>query len=410
MKILFISNGYGEDYVAVNIAKKLKILDTNLEIYGMPIVGEGYLYKKYNIPLIGLHKKLPSGGFLSNIKIILKDLKSGLIGLHLHLLKTLKKWSLEGDYIVSVGDIVPLIYAILSKKPFFFVSIQKSAYYVIDDKIDIENLTYKDLKSLAIKTFLGEYFFLKNPRLIKVFPRDSLTHNILKKIGVNSNYLGNPMMDGLETTGKLPLEKFQKYYKILILPGSKTPEAYNNFSIILKGISELIKKNPSEFFLFLTALSPNIDIEEIQKILEKNGFKKLMIEEDYILFAKNHNYLFLTNLFNDCIHLADLGICMAGTATEQFVGLGKPAIAIFGKGPQFTKKFALAQKRLLGKSLFLAEIPEEIPQIFQEIYKNDKLLNEISINGKNRMGNPGASYRIAKEILEHIQGGELWKK
>jgi len=39
---------------------------------------------------------------------------------------------------------------------------------------------------------------------------------------------------------------------------------------------------------------------------------------------------------------------MAGTATEQFVGLGKPAIAIPGIGPQFTAAFAEAQSRHLG--------------------------------------------------------------
>lgn len=410
MKILFLSNGYGEDYVAVNIAKELKSLASNLEVYGMPIVGEGHLYIKNNIPIIGEHKKLPSGGFLSNIKIILKDLKSGLLGLHYHLLKTLKKWSLEGAYIVSVGDIVPLTYAVLSKKPFFFISIQKSAYYATNENIDLDKLPSKELKKLALKTFLGEYFFLKNPRLIKVFPRDLLTHNILKKIGVNSEYLGNPMMDSLEPTDKLNLEEFQKYYKILLLPGSRVPEAYNNFSILLKGVLELIKTNSSESFLFLTALSPNIDMTEIQKILENNNFVKIITKKEYILFKEQHHYLLLTHLFNDCIHLADLGICMAGTATEQFVGLGKPAIAIFGKGPQFTPKFALAQKRLLGKSLFIAETPNKIPSIFQKIYKNDKLLNEIKTNGKIRMGDPGASYKIAKRILDYIQGGGLWKK
>ena len=45
---------------------------------------------------------------------------------------------------------------------------------------------------------------------------------------------------------------------------------------------------------------------------------------------------------------------MAGTAAEQAIGLGKPVIQIEGKGPQFTKSFAEAQRRLLGKYVFCA--------------------------------------------------------
>ena len=51
---------------------------------------------------------------------------------------------------------------------------------------------------------------------------------------------------------------------------------------------------------------------------------------------------------------------MAGTATEQFVGLGKPAIAIPGNGPQFTPAFAEAQSRLLGGSLILVKRPSQV--------------------------------------------------
>ena len=47
---------------------------------------------------------------------------------------------------------------------------------------------------------------------------------------------------------------------------------------------------------------------------------------------------------------------MAGTAAEQAIGLGKPVIQIEGKGPQFTKSFAEAQRLLLGKNVFVPAI------------------------------------------------------
>ena len=45
---------------------------------------------------------------------------------------------------------------------------------------------------------------------------------------------------------------------------------------------------------------------------------------------------------------------MAGTATEQAIGLGKPVIQIEGKGPQFTKTFAEA-KTFAWKICFLCQ-------------------------------------------------------
>jgi len=57
---------------------------------------------------------------------------------------------------------------------------------------------------------------------------------------------------------------------------------------------------------------------------------------------------------------------MAGTATEQFVGLGKPAIAIPGMGPQFTAAFG-SQSRHLGPSLILVEQPTQVARVVQSL-------------------------------------------
>jgi len=46
--------------------------------------------------------------------------------------------------------------------------------------------------------------------------------------------------------------------------------------------------------------------------------------------------------------LAEVGLATAGTATEQLVGLGVPALSLPGPGPQFKAAFARRQSRLLG--------------------------------------------------------------
>ena len=90
---------------------------------------------------------------------------------------------------------------------------------------------------------------------------------------------------------------------------------------------------------------------------------------------------------------------MAGTATEQFVGLGKPVIAFPGKGPQYNPNFAEAQSRLLGVSLILLDHPRQVPKTVSNLFQNPDFFQEIATNGWERMGKPGAAKRIA-ECLE----------
>jgi uncharacterized protein (TIGR03492 family) len=109
--------------------------------------------------------------------------------------------------------------------------------------------------------------------------------------------------------------------------------------------------------------------------------------------------------FVECLREADVAIAMAGTATEQFVGLGKPAIALPGGGPQFTPAFAQAQSRLLGPSLILVQQPDRVARVLQQLLRDPDRLQLIAENGTRRMGTPGASRRIAAGLREKLFGG-----
>ena len=93
---------------------------------------------------------------------------------------------------------------------------------------------------------------------------------------------------------------------------------------------------------------------------------------------------------------------MAGTATEQFIGLGKPAIIIPGNGPQFTPAFAEAQTRLLGASVTLVEQPTQVARAMQSLLSDPDQLQTIAENGRRRMGDPGAARRIATCLLKQM--------
>ena len=100
---------------------------------------------------------------------------------------------------------------------------------------------------------------------------------------------------------------------------------------------------------------------------------------------------------------------MAGTAAEQAIGLGKPVIQIEGKGPQFTKSFAEAQRRLLGKYVFCAsnytnnndQIDQTIKLIIKVIYLiklNKNFLISCNENAKKRLGENKASLKMVDDM------------
>jgi len=89
---------------------------------------------------------------------------------------------------------------------------------------------------------------------------------------------------------------------------------------------------------------------------------------------------------------------MAGTATEQAVGLGRPVISLPGPGPQFTRRFAQLQEQLLGESVLLCDTPQRAAQTAQTILKTPERLARIRANGLRRMGKPGAAQEITAFI------------
>jgi len=115
------------------------------------------------------------------------------------------------------------------------------------------------------------------------------------------------------------------------------------------------------------------------------------------------------NNFDKILLNSSLCISMAGTAAEQAIGLGKPVIQIEGKGPQFTKSFAEAQRRLLGKYVFCAsnykdkndQINQTIKLIIKIIYLiklNKKFMISCNENAKKRMGENKACLKMVDDM------------
>ncbi|WP_019508024.1 lipid-A-disaccharide synthase-related protein [Pleurocapsa sp. PCC 7319] len=400
MKLLVLSNGHGEDEIAVRIIEQLQIVTHKLEIVALPIVGQGYAYSKLNIPIAGRVQQMPSGGFIyMGGNPLWSDIRGGLIQLTIEQLKLVRHWGQENTVILAVGDIVPLLYAWLSKANYAFVGTAKSEYYLRNETEWLAQTSWLE-KKLGSVYLPWERWLMSRSACKAAFPRDSLTTEILQKWSIPAYDLGNPMMDGITANSQFSQPE---QLNVLLLPGSRMPEALKNWQQILTSLPEIIKSFPQEKLNFGGAIAPALNLQAFIEEADIQGWQITAEQPQTRTLTKDQSSLILSqNSYQRFLQQADIAIAMAGTATEQFVGLGKPAIIMPGEGPQFTYAFAEAQSRLLGCSIMMVESPEQVAKAIAQVINNPQLLAQIALNGKRRMGEAGAAQRIAQCLQQTL--------
>ncbi len=406
-KLLTLSNGHGEDEVAVRILRELQQLEPELCLQALPIVGVGSVYRQADIELLTPVRSLPSGGFIyMDQRQLWQDIQSGLLAQTWQQLKAIRTWARSGGFVLAVGDIVPLAMAWWSGAPFAFVGTAKSEYYLRTEAPPSAQMGLGWRQWLDCVYLPWERWLMAHPHCRGVFPRDRLTAQLLQQWPIPVADLGNPMSDELEPAGVLTRAMLPPPTTavILLLPGSRASEAQANWQLILQSLLPLIAQRPH--LLFIAAIASQIPLKDMQDIAQATGWAAtdrfpLSVPHHWLQRGLAH-LLLVQKAFSDSLHMADLAIAMAGTATEQCVGQGKPVITFPGHGPQFTEAFAEAQSRLLGPSIH--RVPQ--PQAAWTVALNllDASNSDIyTQNGLQRMGAPGASRRIAQHLAQVCQ-------
>jgi uncharacterized protein (TIGR03492 family) len=234
MRLLCLSNGHGEDIIALRVLQALQQHPNAPTIEVLPIVGEGQEYIKAGFSLIGQVKAMPSGGFLyMDSKQLARDIQGGLVALTRSQIQAIRQWSKSGDphksLILAVGDIVPLLFAWASGAPYAFIGTAKSEYYLRDETGWLQRNSWWDDR---LQLWNGgvyypwERWLMTRSRCRAVFPRDRLTSENLERSGVPAFDLGNPMMDGLGDVSVPPFPGSQRgSLKIVLIPGCAKPKS-----------------------------------------------------------------------------------------------------------------------------------------------------------------------------------------
>ena len=399
--LLIICNGHGEDVIALEIIKRFLKKMTIETIEVMPLVGNGHIFNSIesdNFRKIGYLNELPSGGFSNqSLKGFLLDLFAGFLVYTFKNFLIVRGKSKENCKIIAVGDLLPLFFAWGSKCEFSFVGTPKSDHTWSNGPGWKFSDFYHKVKGSEWDPW--EIFLMRSRRCKSLIMRDEITANNLNKKMINAKYLGNPMMDFVVQKNK-KISNIIMFHRIILLIGSRFPEALNN----LKGFLDCLKDlNLSKELIILLPLSINANIFKVKRKLQNYGYVKenhikFLVDEDSVWKNKNKYILIGKNTFNLWANMATVGLSNAGTATEQIAGLGVPSLSLPGAGPQFTKSFAKRQSRLLGGSVLVCHNQKKLlHNLLILLNDKDSRLSQAKI-GMRRMGKRGATEKIVDDI------------
>lgn len=383
-KVLFLSNGHGEDINASAIASALAQLDPTVQMGAMPTVGAGQAYRRLGIEIIGPTKtEIPSGGFsYTHLRWLLADIADGVISRLVRQLRAVQKYSRDADLVLAMGDEVPITMAALTGRPFFSFLCSTSAHYE---------------QRLLVSWPRSQ--MLRSQRCWRIYTRDRFTADCMLAQGYDQTaFVGNPFMDAL-VTGTRPFPQ----PLLAMLPGSRQPEAANNLQILLDLAVALGKLGANEMPVCYLALTPNFLTGDPAPLAGLPAPWQMLADR---LVHPEATVYFATDAFADILEQSTVVVGMAGTAIEQAVGLGKAVVQIPGNGPQFTYGFAEAQSRLLGASVMtIGQAAATVETIaaaagaIDKIFHDPAYLEECRIAGQGRVGGRGAAVQIAEDIL-----------
>lgn len=392
-RILFLSNGHGEDAIGAEIARRLHARNPSYDLAAVPIVGNGDPYRAYDIRIASRTETMPSGGIMyANQRAVWRDIRHGVLGLAIDQIRTLRLLAPTIDLVVGIGDKVILyLHRLFIRQPLVFVGVAYSAHYT----------KVRQVYSRGLRRILDTYSPL-------IYARDELTATQLRDSGLQqARFVGNPMMDCFDVTGDglgIPFEQDV----VGILPGSRE-EAYGNLKLVLRGIGKLhnLARDRKPALAFVVALAGNLDLKTLGEVVSGDGWQLRAADgtgADSGIVATLHSadgcvVRLARGRFGDVITRASVVVGLAGTANEQAVGSGKAVVTFPGTGEQTPPRFADSQRRLLGDAVVVTTSDAEaIARDTLDLLNDRERLARMGQAGRERMGEPGGVERIVDGI------------
>ncbi len=383
LPLLVASNGHGEDEIAARLLEALARRGVPLgRVAAWPMVGRGAVYARLGSPRVGPSLEMPSEGFGTvEAQAFLRDLRAGWGRAMLRQARFAQSLRRRVGLWLAVGDIVPLAAGLLARAPVLFLSTAKSAHYGSWDG-------HNGLERALMR------------RCEAVWVRDPLTAKRLTASEVPSRCLGNPMMDGLEAP-PVPVPKGRR--AVAMLAGSRR-DATDNTVFLLRVAARMGSE-----VMALFASHAAVDHDRLWSLSGSEALPGWNPSEErggdlWMSHAGGAQARLHRGGFAGVLRAADLAVGMAGTANEQAVGLGLPLVAVPGAEVQ-GEGYMRMKMPWFGPAAVQAPRDEEaVAEAVRRLLADVGARARMGAAGRERMGPPGASDRIAAEIAARLGG------
>jgi uncharacterized protein (TIGR03492 family) len=382
-RIVFLSNGHGEDVVGSRVAKALRCREPRLRIAALPLVGLGGPYEEAGIELLGPRRVLPSGGLLMHSpSLLLADLRAGFAGLTASQARFLA--GLRCEALIVVGDVYAQLLGRLARaKARFVIQTLVSAHHSAGQPFSAPNRVFRERITPL------ERLLMRGARAVYV--RDKATETALNGSGLaHARFLGNPIVDGLEGSPPAGLKEVSRV--VALLPGSRS-YSQRSLALMLRALERIPlpvvgavawvgegAPEPPPGWEF--AAGPNEDRGHLGE-----------------LRAGQLHALVYRDRFADVLCAGRVVMGTSGTANEQAVAAGKPVVA-FPVPPHYSAAFLANQKRLLGPALAVADFDAESVATAVDRWLADPAKADLAGHqGQARLGSAGGSEAIAADIV-----------
>ncbi|MBM3449759.1 MAG: hypothetical protein FJX78_02005 [Armatimonadetes bacterium] len=366
--VLVVSNGYGEDAMGNVLAQALRARGAAVRAF--PIVGLGHGYEPATpaIPMLNPRRALPTAGFgfRTGWREALRDLVAGWSRLTLEQRAAVRQASPPPDYVLAIGDVFCLWVAAAAGQRPVYLPTAKSEYN--EPLFTYERALIRRMASCS-------------------WPRDVRTARRYRELGLAASFYGNLMMDCLTYRG-LDVAVPEGAPVVLLLPGSRL-DAPDNFRRMTSAVRIVLAARPD--VRVLAAVSSTVEPDALA------AAAGVPIAADVMTLPAGE--VRVTRRFADAARRATVVIGMAGTASEQAAGLGKPIVAFPGAGPQFTPRFLALQARLLGDALVATATPAEGASAVLRLLDDPAARLRRGAVGQSRMGRPGAANAMAERLV-----------
>lgn len=371
---MIIAGETSGDLQAASLIKSLKLLNPDIEIFGMGgkkmrAEGAEIIYDITGLAIIGFFEVLKH---LNTFKKIFEKLKA--------LLETRKP------------DAVILI-----DYPGFNLRFAKAAkekdipvIYYISPQV----WAWGENRIHEIKKYVD--------KMIVIF---GFEENLYKEAGVKVNFVGHPFLDIVKPARKKE-ETIKTCHlkhdsiKIALMPGSRKKEIEKHLPAMLKACEIIKNKIPNAEFIISRL-----------KELDHNLYNKII----YRSKIKPHS---LDNSPYEVMDIADLVIVSSGSATLEVAIMEKPMVIVYKtsfltwllarnliKIPDIGLVNIVARERIVPELVQFEVTQKNIAGATLEILTNHKRIHEIKENlrkVKSKLGEPGASSRAAHVIHKYI--------